>query len=47
MVNMRKTEEHATEQDMSVRFYIDSKKLSAKELHDATRYHWGVELTRW
>ena len=25
MVHMRKTEEHATEQDMSVRFYISSK----------------------
>ncbi|MDW2312746.1 ISAs1 family transposase [Vibrio sp. 1075] len=47
MVNMRKTEEHATEQDMSVRFYISSKKLSAKELHDATRSHWGVESMHW
>ncbi|TXY60214.1 ISAs1 family transposase, partial [Vibrio cholerae] len=47
MVNMRKTEEHATEQDMSVRFYISSKKLSAKELHDATRSHWGIESMYW
>ncbi|EKO3586378.1 hypothetical protein N6B98_002345 [Vibrio metschnikovii] len=39
MVNMRKTEEHATEKDMSVRFYISSKILSTKELHDATRSH--------
>ncbi len=47
MVNMRKTEERATEQDMSVRFYISSKKLSAKELHDATRSHWGIESMHW
>ena len=39
MVNMRKSEEH----DMSVHFYISSKKLRANELHDATRSHWGVE----
>ncbi|MCG6221823.1 ISAs1 family transposase, partial [Vibrio diabolicus] len=47
MVNMRQTEEYATEQDMSVRFYISSKKLSAKELHDATRSHWGIESMHW
>ncbi len=50
MVNMRKTEsrrQSKTEQDMSVCFYISSKKLSAKELHDATRSHWGIESMLW
>ncbi len=32
---MRKTEEHPAVQDMSVRFYVSSKKLSTKELHVA------------
>lgn len=32
---------------MSVRFYTSSKKLSAKELHDATRSHWGIESMHW
>ncbi len=47
MVNMRQTEEYATEEDMSVRFYISSKKLSAKELHDVTLSHWGIESMHW
>lgn len=32
---------------MSVRFYISSNKLSAKELHDATRSNWGIESMHW
>lgn len=47
MVNIRQLGLHATEEDMSVRFYISSKKLSAKELHDATRSHWGIESMHW
>lgn len=43
MVNMRQLDERTTERDMSVRFYNNSKKLSAKERHDATSSHWGVE----
>lgn len=47
MVNIRQLGLHATEEDMSVRFCISSKKLSAKELHDATRSHWGIESMHW
>ncbi|EGR0202218.1 ISAs1 family transposase [Vibrio parahaemolyticus] len=47
MVNFRQFEEPATEEDMSIRFYISSKRLSAKELHDATRSHWGIESMHW
>lgn len=47
MVNIRQSNEYTTEEDMSVRFYISSKKLSAKELHDATRSRWGIESMHW
>lgn len=35
MVNLRQENEHASESELAVRFYISSKDLSAKELHDA------------
>lgn len=47
MVNIRQLGLHATEEDMPVRFYISSKKLSTKELHDTTRSHWGIESMHW
>lgn len=47
MVNIRQNSEHATEENMSVRFYISSKELSAQELHDATRSHWQIESMHW
>ncbi len=34
----------ATEQDISIRYYICSKELEAKTLLEATRSHWGVEV---
>ena len=47
MVNIRQENEHATEADVSLRFYISSKDLSAKELLDSTRAHWLVESMHW
>jgi len=47
MVNIRQENEHATEVDVSLRFYISSKDLSAKELLDSTRAHWLVESMHW
>ncbi|MGK0270220.1 MAG: putative transposase YbfD/YdcC [Cocleimonas sp.] len=43
MVNIRQESELATEADVSLRFYIISKDLSAKELLDSTKAHWLVE----
>ena len=37
----------ATEQDVSIRYYICSKALEAKTLLEATRSHWGVEVMHW
>lgn len=47
MVNVRQVDTVASEQNISVRYYISSKNLSAKELHDATRSHWGIESMHW
>jgi predicted transposase YbfD/YdcC len=47
MVNVRQTSEHAQENEMSVRYYISSKKLIAEELHNATKNHWLVESMHW
>lgn len=47
MVNVRQVDTVASEQNISVRYYISSKNLSAKELHDATRAHWGIESMHW
>jgi predicted transposase YbfD/YdcC len=47
MVNVRQESEHAQESEMSVRYYISSKKLTAEELHNATKNHWLVESMHW
>ena len=47
MVCIRQESESAREQELSVRYYISSKELTAEELHDATRAHWGVEAMHW
>lgn len=47
MVNVRQESEHAQEQEVSVRYYISSKKLTAEELHNATKSHWLVESMHW
>jgi predicted transposase YbfD/YdcC len=47
MVNVRQGSEHAQESEMSVRYYISSKKLTAEELHNATKSHWLVEYMHW
>ncbi len=44
MVNISQNSVHTTEENMSVRFYISLKELSAQELHDATRSHWSIEV---
>ncbi len=38
---------HVEESETSVRYYISSKKLSARELYDATRSHWLIESMHW
>lgn len=40
-------EEVAKESEFTVRYYISSKELSAKELLNTTRSHWLVESMRW
>ncbi|WPC73040.1 ISAs1 family transposase [Vibrio porteresiae] len=47
MVNVRQESEHASEKEVSVRYYISSKKLSAEELHNASKSHWLVESMHW
>ena len=47
MVNIRQESEYAQESEMSIRFYISSRNLTAKDLHDATRAHWLVESMHW
>ncbi|OOE33498.1 ISAs1 family transposase [Salinivibrio kushneri] len=47
MVSVRQEGKHAEESDISVRYYISSKALTAKELHDATRSHWLIESMHW
>lgn len=37
----------ATEQDVSIRYYICSKELEAQTLLEATGSHWGVEVMHW
>ncbi|OOE55123.1 hypothetical protein BZG13_15065 [Salinivibrio sp. ML323] len=39
LVSVRQEGKYAEESDFSVRYYISSKALTAKELHDATRSH--------
>ncbi|MEZ9631454.1 ISAs1 family transposase [Vibrio breoganii] len=47
MVSIRQESELAQESEMSVRYYISSKELTAQELHDSTRAHWLVESMHW
>ncbi|OOE96562.1 ISAs1 family transposase [Salinivibrio sp. IB643] len=47
MVSVRQEGKHAEESDISARYYISSKSLTAKELHDATRSHWLIESMHW
>nr|QOS25624.1 hypothetical protein VP318_00014 [Vibrio parahaemolyticus] len=42
MVTIHQTEVHATH-NLLVRFSMNSKKLSSKELQDSTRSHWRVD----
>ena len=47
MVNVRQESEHASEKEVSVRYYISSKKLSEEELHNASKSHGLVESMHW
>lgn len=47
MVNVRQDKRIILDSELAVRFYISSKDLTAKELHDATRAHWAVESMHW
>lgn len=47
VVSLRQKEEVAKESEFTVRYYISSKELSAKELLNATCSHWLVESMHW
>ncbi|WP_081324574.1 ISAs1 family transposase, partial [Vibrio cyclitrophicus] len=47
VVSLRQKEEVAKESEFTVRYYISSKELSAKELLNGTRSHWLVESMHW
>lgn len=47
VVSLRQKEEVAKESEFTVRYYINSKELSANELLNATRSHWLVESMHW
>ena len=47
VASIRQESAVATEQDVSVRYYICSKELEAQKLLEATRSHWGVEVMHW
>jgi predicted transposase YbfD/YdcC len=47
MVSIRQEDSVAKESEFTVRYYISSKELSAKELLNATRSHWLVESMHW
>lgn len=47
MVCIRQESDIGYENEVSIRYYISSKELSAEELHNATRAHWGVEVMHW
>ena len=47
VVSIRQEEAAAKESEFSVRYYISSKSLSAKELLNAMRSHWLVESMHW
>ncbi|MDT8954609.1 ISAs1 family transposase, partial [Aeromonas caviae] len=47
VVSVRQEEAVAKESEITVRYYISSKNLNAKELLNATRSHWLVESMHW
>lgn len=47
VASIRQKSAVATEQDVSIRYYICSKELEAQTLLEATRSHWGVEVMHW
>ncbi|ELW1708337.1 ISAs1 family transposase [Vibrio cholerae] len=47
VASIRQESAVATEQDVSIRYYICSKELEAQTLLEATRSHWGVEVMHW
>ncbi|CQB50510.1 ISAs1 family transposase [Vibrio cholerae] len=47
VASIRQESAVATEQDVSIRYYICSKELEAQTLLEATRSHWGVAVMHW
>lgn len=47
VVSIRQESAVAQESEVTVRYYISSKALSAKELSNASRSHWLVESMHW
>lgn len=47
VVTIRQEEGVAKESDLTVKYYISSKDLDAKELSNSTRSHWRVESMHW
>ncbi|KGK15800.1 ISAs1 family transposase, partial [Vibrio navarrensis] len=47
VVSIRQESAVAQESEVTVRYYISSKALSAKELLNASRSHWLVESMHW
>ncbi|BCK32690.1 hypothetical protein VCSRO96_2493 [Vibrio cholerae] len=47
VASIRQESAVATEQDVSIRYYICSKELEAQTLLETTRSHWGVEVMHW
>ena len=47
VVSIRQEESVAKEQEFSVRYFISSKELSAKELLNSVRSHWLIESMHW
>ncbi len=47
VASIRQESAVATEQDVSIRYYICSKELEAQTLLEATGSHWGVEVMHW
>ncbi len=47
VASIRQESAVATEQDVSILYYICSKELEAQTLLEATRSHWGVEVMHW
>ena len=47
VASIRQEADSAKESEISIRYYISSKKLDAKTLLNATRSHWLVESMHW